>query len=348
MKFLNILDNIILGWLPIIISAYVACAVCLAAFCVFMNKLPETFRELWRREIIVPSDSSSDNMDNKYSKVTASMNIQLEDKFRQFVNDLQIRLNHRNQWLLGIYVLLLTILWNYPLTTLLPWTKNLNLLTHWNQADWQFFIGKNWHLFNELPVLVIATFIGIMIWKMYVTSKYISKLMNEFQIEPKLGHPDTAGGLSPLGNLYLLSFIITNVPFIHLSGWLLLGTLNKFNSPLPEMPNYYIYSFLLLLIGLFLFPFTTCFAIPMWNVHKRMIEWRNSKKEHLYQVGYRINKLEFKLLNEAEKLDLKEFENAQKELEEWKKVYTRNEKLPTWPFNVGTMWKLLYHILYLS
>lgn len=334
MKFLNLLDDIILGWLPIIISTYITCALCFYALYIFVEKIPETFRELWCRGIIVvsSSNSSSKSTNSKNSKVAAPMNTQLEDKFHQYIKDLEIQLNHHNQWLLGIYIVLQTILWNYPLTDLLPWTEHLDSVASWNQADWQFFIGKNWHLFNELPVLVIATFIGIMIWKMYVTSKYISKLVNEFQIEPKLGHPDTVGGLSPLGNLCIWSLTITNMPLIYLGGLLLLRALNILNNPIPDLPNYVVYSLFALSFSLFLFPVVTCFAIPVWNVHNRMIEWRNNKQERLYEVGYLINELESRLLNEIVKLDPKELENIQTQLDGLKLVYMRNEKLPVWPF----------------
>jgi hypothetical protein len=72
-----------------------------------------------------------------------------------------------------------------------------------------------------------------------------------------------------------------------------------------------------------------------------MEEWRNRKQARLDHLEYSINQLESRLLIEAEKLDQKEVESIQKELEMMQQVYTRNEKLPVWPFNMGIMLKLL-------
>jgi hypothetical protein len=216
-----------------------------------------------------------------------------------------------------------------------------SLNNDWNQIDfWQYFIQQNWHFLNELPVSLIAFMLGLMIWRMYVASTSIDKLVDKFQFEPKLGHQDMSGGLSPLGNLCLWNCTIASFPSIYLSVWLSMGNLNKFPSPYPEMPNYYTYEFLILLFSLSILPIVFCFIRPLWKVHREMNYWRISKHERLYEIGHRIHLIESRLLQDLEKIEQKEFEIIQNELEGMKKLYTQNKKLPIWPFNMKILGQL--------
>lgn len=354
-------DKVIIAWLPIIISGYFVAGMCLFAQRLFMKKIPEIFIKLWCRKIIVGAHQSGkapSNIDSKDSKVITPMNVPLEERYLQFIYGIQKRLNSPLQWIFSIFFFLLTLLWN-PLKTLnfpLLWSGFLALLNHWNNiSDWQKFIENNWHLLNELPVTLIAIMLGLMVWRMYVASTSIGKLVNEFQIEPKLGHQDMAGGLSPLGSLCLWNCTIASLPSIYLSVWLLMGNLDNFSSPYPDIPNYYTYEFLILLFSLSFLPIAFCFIRPLKKVHREMNYWRNSKQERLHYLGSLIHEKESKLLHETEdlldktekQLDktekklMEDFESIHKELEMMKQLYKRNEKLPIWPFNMEILGKLL-------
>lgn len=240
---------------------------------------------------------------------------------------------------------MLTLLWN-PLRTLnnfpLLWSDSLALSNQWkNTTVWQTFIQDNWHFLNEVPVSLIAFILGLMIWRMYVASTSIDKLVDEFQLEPKLGYQDMAGGLSPLGNLCLWNCIIASFPSIYISIWLLVGNLNNFPSPYPDMPNYYTYEFLILLLFLSILPIVFCFIKPLWKVHKQMNKWRNSNQKHLYKIGHKIHKKETDLLHVIEEIENKELEDISKELEKLKNIYTQYKKLPIWPFNIEILGKLI-------
>lgn len=345
-KILNFFnDNKLIAWLPIIISAYFVAGICLFAQRLFMNKIPETFCQLWCRKVIVSSfnpDSYSNNIKSKDFEVKISQQKSLDESFKKFVNDIQKELNNPKQWGVGIFFVSLTFLWN-PLNTLIKpdmWTLFRGLLINWNQIiTWRNFIQYNWHLLNEIPVFLIALLLGLMVWKMIATSISISKLVEKFQVEPKLGHPDKAGGLSPLGNLCLWNCFIATIPTIYLSCWLLIGNLGNFGS-LYGVKNYYTYEFLILLLVASILPFLICFVWPVWKVHQQMNIWKNSKSEKLCQIGHSIHQLESKLLNDVGKLNRVECKSILKELEEMKKVYSQNEKLPTWPFNIEILGKL--------
>ncbi|KKH93397.1 hypothetical protein EO95_15285 [Methanosarcina sp. 1.H.T.1A.1] len=347
MKNLNFFsDKVIISWLPIIISGYFIAGMSLFGQRLFIKQIPKFFIELWCRKIIIGAFQSrtvSSNINSKDSIVMVSANIQLEERYLQFINEIQKRLNNSWQWLFGIIGFSLTLLWN-PLRTLnnFPVMGNYSLNNDWNSLDfWQYFIQQNWHFLNELPVSLIAFMLGLMIWRMYVASTSIDKLVDQFQFEPKLGHQDMSGGLSPLGNLCLWNCTIASLPSIYLSGWLLMGNLNNFTSPYPEVPNYYTYEFLILLLSLSILPIVFCFIRPLWKVHREMNYWRNSKHERLHEVGHLIHLSEFRLLHDTEKIEPEEFELINKDLERMKTIYTQNKKLPIWPFNMKILGKLL-------
>lgn len=329
----------LLFWVPIIISAYFVAGTVLFAQSLFMKKIPETFRKLWCRKIIVKyssSDSSQNNTGSKCFKDIASPYKSLEVRFSEFIDEMQKRLNNLYQWIIGIFFVSMTFLWN-PLNTLIftsPMDKS------WVHIKfWQELIDLNWHLFNAFQAIIIAFVLGLMVWKMIATSISVSDLMEKFQVEPRLGHPDKAGGLAPLGYLCLWNCIIATMPAIYFSLWLSFGNLNKYGG-LYGMTNYYIYEFLILLLISCVIPFYICFIWPVWKVHQQMNEWRDSKSERLYQIGHSIHQFESKLLNETEKLNWIERKSLLKQLEEMKQIYTQNEKLPLWPFNIAILGKL--------
>jgi hypothetical protein len=346
LNFFN--DSDIISWLPIIISGYFVAGISLFGQHLFIKKIPEYFIEIWDRKVIISSFQSravSSDVDSKDYLATFQKNIQLEEEYHEFLNEMIKRLNNNRQWILGIFLILLTFLWN-PLRTLnnFPVLGNYSLYSlndNWNLKDfWQYFIQQNWHFLNELPVSVIAFMLGLMIWRMYVASTSIDKLVDKFHFEPKLGHQDMSGGLSPLGDLCLWNCTIASFPSIYISAWLLMGNLNNFKSPYPELPNYYTYQFLILLLALSIFPIMFCFILPLGKVHQEMKFWRKSKQERVHEIGHKIHLHETRLLHDTEKIKHDEFEIICAELEKLKMIYTQNKKLPIWPFNIKILGQL--------
>lgn len=337
-------DKVIISWLPIIISGYFIAGTSLFGQRLFMKEIPKFYIELWCRKIIIGAfHYGNAYIEGERCRLIVSDNRLLEERYLQFIIEIQKRLNSSWQWFFGIIVFSLTLLWN-PLRTLnnFPVLGNYSLNNDWNSIDfWQYFIQQNWHFLNELPVSLIAFMLGLMIWRMYVASTSIDKLVDEFQFEPKLGHQDLSGGLSPLGNLCLWNCTIASLPSIYLSGWLLMGNLNNFTSPYPQVPNYYTYQFLILLLSLSILPIVFCFIKPLWKVHREMNDWKNSKYEKLYEIGHLIHLREFKLLHDMDKIEHKNFESVHNGIEKMKTNYIQNKKLPTWPFNMKILGKLL-------
>ena len=344
MNFFN--DRIIIAWLPIIISGYFIAGMSLYSQRIFAKKIPEFFRELWNRKIILDTIQlrfNSGNINDNDSKVI-DKTLYLKNEYFKFIDEIQKRLNNSWQFLFGIFGIMLTLLWN-PIRTLnnfpLLWKDSLALPNHWNNTTvWQFFIQDNWHFLNEVPVSLIAFMLGLMIWRMYVASRSINKLVDKFKLEPKFGHQDMAGGLSPLGNLCLWNCTIASFPSIYISIWLLMGNLNNFPSPYPNMPNYYTYEFLILLFFLSIFPLVFCFIKPLRKVHQQMNDWREYNKTHLYKISHEIHKKESELLLGIEEIKHDELINISKELETLKNIYIQYKRLPVWPVNIRILGQL--------
>ncbi len=76
----------------------------------------------------------------------------------------------------------------------------------------------------------IAFIIGLMAWRMLVIGVQVWKLGKRFDLNPQLGHPDTCGGLEPLGNLCLWNALILALPGVFLGGWIILGPSTKYGD----------------------------------------------------------------------------------------------------------------------
>lgn len=386
LKFLT--EVLSLSSVVMFISGMLTAALSLFAFQVLMKKIPETFCKIWNKNIIVEasfSDSPEKIVEGRDSRTTDKASKQLEERFSQFMQKLRETLNSPYQWIWSAGFALLVFFW-------------IDVVFFWNNAQRYFSLFKDmftflmhvlnqtttWELFKLfiyenliyfivlLELLIdffVAFIIGLMAWRMVTTSIYVWKLGKEFYLEPLLGHPDEAGGLSPLGNLCLWNALIITIPAIYLGGWILLGIIIEYGilflgkifsisdklkmfdfliswlyfmktNNFVIQSTYFAPIFIWLLLILVPFALVT-FLLPLWKVHRIMEEWRKEKLIQFDHLAYSINQLESKLLNEAEKLDPKEFETLQKELEMMQQVYIRNEKLPVWPFNMEIIRKFL-------
>lgn len=291
------------------ISGMLAAAFSLFAFQVLMKMIPETFGKIWCRNILLEAPFSYPLQIiavGKDSEVAALEIRQTEARFLQFIQKLQKKLNSPYQWVMGLFFTMMVYTW-----------------------DWVYKFE-----------FLIALIIGLMAWRAVIASIYVWKLGTEFHLEPLLGHADRSGGLSPLGNLCLWNAFIITIPEIHLGGWILLSFFAEKDSSFFEISRAYAPLYLLLLFVFMVFALVT-FFLPLWTVHRVMLEWSNRKLAQLDQLEHCIHHLESRLLNEAEKLDQKEFERIQKEVGMMQQIYERNKNLPVWPFNMTIKLKLL-------
>ncbi len=85
-------DEVIISWLPIIISGYCVAGTSLIFQSLFIKKYLSFFIELWCRKIITGAfiyGPTSSDMNIEESIVIDSKNIQLEERYLQFIYEIQ-------------------------------------------------------------------------------------------------------------------------------------------------------------------------------------------------------------------------------------------------------------------
>ena len=263
-------------------TGMVAAALSLFALHVLMDRISETLVALWSRKIIVDKSAMffvDVNMTKEDLNATndSSISIQLEEKYRKYINDLEKLMNHPGQWAMGLFFSLLVFTW---------------------------WLIRDIEIVQLILELFIAMIIGLMAWRMVIVSIKIWQLGNKFFLEPQLGHADKCGGLEPLGNLCLWNALIITIPAIYLGGWIILGIiLDSYDL----YDQYYfqakIYAPIFSKLLLVLVPFAvTGFFLPLWSVHKIMVTWRAGVKRQLDHLSHYIHHLDREILNRSDLL----------------------------------------------
>jgi hypothetical protein len=302
-------------------TGMVAAVLSLFALDLLMDRIRETLCTLWSRKIIVDKPAMFFvDVDMTREDINASddspISIQLEEKYRKYINDLERSMNHPGQWAMGLFFSLLIFTW---------------------------WIIRDINIVQLILELFIAMIIGLMAWRMVIVSIKIWQLGNEFCLEPQLGHADKCGGLAPLGNLCLWNALIITIPAIYLGGWIILGIiLNSYDL----YDQYYYqakeYAPLFSKLLLVLVPFAvTGFFLPLLSVHKIMVTWRAGVKRQLDHLSHYIHHLDHEILDRSDMLEPQEVDKMVKKLELMKQIYQQNRHTPVWPFNIKILVKFM-------
>ena len=277
------LNFILLGWISVVALAIR-----------WRQKISQKFQWLWKEE----------RLDKKEGN--------LQDEFRQYLNDYQHTLKHK--WggvLIGIFLALLVFI--------------LVL-----KAEMFPFIADNYTPFATvvldfcaLLVLFWLFLTGPFSWAMISTSQFIGKLSQRFSIKVQPGHPDKCGGLKSLGDFGL----DTAAPII--VGGLCLAAISVFKLDLDDVAR----SIARILLMVFVGPFAilTVF-LPLWNVHREMVE---SKQRYQDTYSKLVMALEEAIrINTAEHGKLDEAKIAREKLDILQTLHPENQKYPVWPFHL--------------
>ncbi len=289
------------------ITGMAAAALSLFAFHHLMKLIPQTFSILWDRKIIAykpPKVSAATEANFHLSDSSC-----LENDYADYIDNLKSWMNHPGQWVMGLLFALLVFSWDYSSVI-------------------EFFI---------------AFIIGLMAWRMAITSIKIWQFGKKFCLMPQAEHDDGCGGLEPLGNLCLWNALIVTIPGIFLGGWIIVGQSAKY-SLLSEAYTFLAKSYTPLFFKLLLIPLAFAiisFFLPLWSIHRAMLISQAAKKRELDQLSYEINQLDSKLLNQVDNLDPEESEKMVKKLELMQQVYQKNLYIPIWPFNTKIIVKFM-------
>lgn len=185
------------------------------------------------------------------------------------------------------------------------------------------------YLYNQIKDCILYVFImPTMLWQIVTIAwgsnrivRYI-QTSNRFAINPLA--PDGAGGLKPLGELSLLLFYILFAQFIHV---VMIGFLLGY--PISHQ----------ILYPLFLLLSAYVFFAPLKSAHRSMQSAKLAEMNRLSQL--------FTLRYEQHKIDTEKSSTAVGphniliELTSLKELYKEAEKLPVWPYDLGTISKFL-------
>jgi hypothetical protein len=285
------------------ITGMLSVALCLLAFQILMQKIPEILATLWNRSII---ESRS-----------APPSPAVLNEYQDFCRQVEASLNHHAQWVLGLVFALLVMTW----ATRYPFPRSFSLVG--------FLV-----LVGLAIQFLIALIVGLMVWRMIVIGVQVWRLGSRFNLAPQLGHPDGCGGLEPLGNLCLWNALIVSIGGLFLGGWTILGP----SSPYASVANTYAPLFAKLLVIPMLVA-AVSFFLPLWSVHLAMTARRAEVQLQLDQLGSVINGLEHEMLEKVDELQADQSEKMAKKLDVMQQVYMRGNYYPVWPFNIKTLLK---------
>ena len=169
--------------------------------------------------------------------------------------------------------------------------------------------------------------IGIITWSVFISGRYVRKLVRVFELRIQPFHPDQCGGLKLLGN-YCFGI---GSPLLIGSG-LIIGFLI---SALLEYSPGYAYSavYLALIVGFPLllllcgFPvIVLAFILPLWDIHTKMVS-EGEINENIYVAHMETLREEIQSL-----LDTNQVEEAKAVQEKKALVESLYTPYPSWPF----------------
>lgn len=302
---------------PMFATGLAAAALSLFAFGSLMKRIPYTFRALWNRNIIAErtnAPSVEKLADEISSETTKSPSASLEKGYSAFVLESQEILNKSAQWAMGLLFALIVFAWEPK--------RPMDFLTgHWDIIA-----------MVQIAEHFIAFIIGLMAWRMLVIGILVWKLGKRFDLNPQLGHPDTCGGLEPLGTLCLWNALILALPGAFLGGWIILGPSTRYDDIYTSL----FYKLLLVPVSWA----AISFFLPLWSVHEILLSKRETIRLQLDQLSRCIDKLTHRMLDHAHELEPEESEKTAKKLELMQQTYQQNKDYPVWPFNYEILKKL--------
>ncbi|MFZ3058378.1 MAG: hypothetical protein WA102_01450 [Candidatus Methanoperedens sp.] len=284
-KILNSSHEAILGAITTFIVAFLSTRL--------SKKIPYTFKRIWDRNIISSKGSEKD----------------IQDEFITFLDNFEKDLNSK-----------IGVIWGVMWVSIL---LSGVVSSHYTQ---RFLVGL-----NNIHLVVFAIFLlffgfylyigGIILYRMYVTAKYIRKISREFDISIQILHPDKCGGLKPIGDLCLSNSFILIVMGIYFAIAIAIARREEYS-----------FAYGLLLLSVIVISILA-FILPVNYIHKIMLK----EKIKTLEILDRVVGDQIPVINKPKKMELSEI-NKIKECEVLLEQYKEVEEFNTWPFDTS-IWR---------
>ncbi len=270
-------------------------------FNVWRVQTPKTLRDLWEnKRIAVPNGDA----DTSYLRFLAHYRDALASPKRYFLS--------------GFLMIVTSISFVYNIVPILS-IERPNILDTIQVVEVLLYVS-----------LFLGGFycIGILIWAMSISGRYVRKLVRAFQLSIQPFHPDQCGGLKLLGNFCFglgSPLLIASGIFI---GYIIFALLEY--SPIYGSGYLVLNVYVpLLFVLLFFFPgIVLVFILPLRAIHTKMVS-EDKTNEHSYFTRTEALREEIQAL-----LDTHQVEAAKAVQEEKALVETLYAPSPTWPFHV--------------
>ncbi|HEX2314513.1 MAG TPA: hypothetical protein VHJ17_12295 [Thermomonospora sp.] len=205
----------------------------------------------------------------------------------------------------------------------LTWPRAGDVPARWH--DWSFGPAVT----DQILLVVAAATAGGWLGRMAAYGRLGGFLARRaLTIRVIAGHPDGAGGLKPVGDLYLYQSLVASLPAIFAAVWSLLVSLGRAN---PALGRYvpYLDQYLWMLAVAIVFQ-VLVFLLPMLSTHMIMLRY----KERVFLAEADRLSLDIEAAQAAlNSGDAGEQELATIRLGHLNERYRALEKAPTWPID---------------
>jgi MFS family permease len=196
------------------------------------------------------------------------------------------------------------------------------------------------HIVTLLIVFFAGVILGLAAWRVIVIGWCVRLLTEWFDLDPKFGHPDGCGGLSPLGDICLLNALMIGI------------ISSSFGLSIIAIETTWLrwyYDFLLnYLISILSISFAisiVAFLWPVWNVHEIMKNKKYKILKKLNSIGREIEKEQRNMFEDDVVINPDILKLKITKLETLKKAYEINSQLREWPFDSNTVKTFLSSII---
>ena len=196
-------------------------------------------------------------------------------------------------------------------------------------------------LLYGMPPLIYYYFAGIIAWKIIITVLAIRSIPGQFDVTVQPGHPDEAGGLSPVGNLAIKMIYVATVPTLVSTLFVVLPYLARAINPDLPKPNARLQNSIIVPGVMFAGIFGSLFAlVPVFRFHKVMIDQKIAHVALLERVAARVVHLKGAIAGLATQSDSAVIEEVIEELDVLEGFYRQHRNINTWPIGKRTLLEL--------
>jgi hypothetical protein len=181
-----------------------------------------------------------------------------------------------------------------------------------------------------LPTVCYTYFVGVVGWKLLVTSLFFQSFPERYAVIPRFLHPDGACGLLPVGDLCLRMMYVAVTPTV-LSALLLAAQFapQGFLGYLIPNPTL-LFRFTPLILGVGVIGLVVGF-LPLFKFHLAIIRHRHEWTGELNGLAERIIAEKAKVLGPSESLQGTSIDAVLKTVTELQSHYEASRKVRMWP-----------------